>query len=232
MNLSIVTNEDNMAMMGRYPDKFFDLAVVDPPYGIKENGQRNVTGDRPTKKWSNPKSQQYLKFDDSKPPPKEYWIELMRVSKNQIAWGGNYFTDFLPPSKGWIVWDKKADIKEALSMCELAWSSFDMKCNKFEFLWAGFKKKVQEKRIHVTQKPVGLYTWLLQNYAKPGDKILDTHLGSGSSRIAAYDLGFDFYGCELDADYYQAQEARFAKHIAQQKLFTPQQLHAEQISLL
>jgi len=229
--ISEVTNEDNMVMMARYPDKFFDLAVVDPPYGIKESGQRNVTGDRPTKKWANPKSKKYLKFDDSSTPNAEYFIELKRVSKNQIIWGGNYFTEYLTPSKGWIVWDKKADIKEHLSMCELAWSSFDCKCNKFEFLWAGFKKAIQEQRIHVTQKPVSLYVWLLNNYANTNDKILDTHLGSGSSRIAAYDLGFDFYGCELDKIYYQAQEKRFATHIAQTKLFAPEQKLAEQIKI-
>jgi site-specific DNA-methyltransferase (adenine-specific) len=217
-HLSEVTNEDCMEGMARYPDNYFDLAIVDPPYGIGENGQRNVTGDRPTAKWKNPKSQHYVTFDDSEIPTAEYWEQLFRVSKNQIVFGGNYFTEYLPPSKGWIVWDKQADIKEHLSMCELAWSSFDKKCNKFEYLWAGFKKKHQVERIHPTQKPVALYKWLLQNYAKQGDKILDTHLGSGSSRIAAYEMGFDFTAFELDKEYFEAQEKRYKAHIAQLKM--------------
>jgi site-specific DNA-methyltransferase (adenine-specific) len=217
-HLSEVTNEDCMEGMARYPDKYFDLAIVDPPYGIGENGQRNVTGDRPTAKWKNPKSQHYVTFDDSEIPTAEYWEQLFSVSKNQIVFGGNYFTEYLPPSKGWIVWDKQADIKEHLSMCELAWSSFDRKCNKFEYLWAGFKKKHQVERIHPTQKPVALYKWLLQNYAKQGDKILDTHLGSGSSRIAAYEMGFDFTAFELDKEYFEAQEKRYKAHIAQLKM--------------
>jgi site-specific DNA-methyltransferase (adenine-specific) len=217
--ISQVTNEDCMELMSRYPDKYFELAIVDPPYGIGENGQRNVTGDRPTAKWKNPKSKHYVTFDDSETPAAEYWQELFRVSKNQIVWGGNYFTEYLPPSKGWMVWDKQADIKEHLSMCELAWSSFDRKCNKFEYLWAGFKKKHQVERIHPTQKPVKLYEWILKNYAKEGDKILDTHLGSGSSRIAADKMGFDFYACELDRDYFEAQEKRFKEYKSQLILF-------------
>jgi site-specific DNA-methyltransferase (adenine-specific) len=216
--ISEVTNEDCMEGMARYPDKYFDLAIVDPPYGIGENGQRNVTGDRPTAKWKNPKSQHYKTFDDSQIPNEDYFKELFRVSKNQIVFGGNYFTEYLPPSKGWIVWDKQADIKEHLSMCELAWSSFDRKCNKYEYLWAGFKKKHHIERIHPTQKPVALYKWLLHNYAKQGDKILDTHLGSGSSRIAAYEMGFDFTAFELDTEYFEAQEKRYNAHIAQLKL--------------
>lgn len=216
--ISEVTNEDCMEGMARYPDKYFDLAIVDPPYGIGESGQRNITGDRPTIKWKNPKSKHYKVFDDTKIPLKKYWKQLFRVSKNQIIWGGNYFTEYLKPSKGWVIWDKKVNIKEHLSMCELAWSSFDMKCNKFEYLWAGFKKQDFEARIHPTQKPVALYKWLLSNYAKQGDKILDTHLGSGSSRIAAYEMGFDFTAFELDTEYFEAQEKRYKAHIAQLKL--------------
>ena len=216
--ISEVTNEDCMEGMARYPDKYFDLAIVDPPYGIGESGQRNITGDRPTIKWKNPKSKHYKVFDDTKIPLKEYWKQLFRVSKNQIIWGGNYFTEYLKPSKGWVIWDKKVNIKEHLSMCELAWSSFDMKCNKFEYLWAGFKKQDFEARIHPTQKPVALYKWLLSNYAKQGDKILDTHLGSGSSRIAAYEMGFDFTAFELDTEYFEAQEKRYKAHIAQLKI--------------
>ena len=215
-----ITNEDNMLLMARYPDNYFDLAIVDPPYGIGENGQRNVTGDRPTAKWKNPKSQHYKTFDDSQIPNQDYFKELFRVSKNQIVFGGNYFTKYLPPSKGWIVWDKQADIKEHLSMCELAWSSFDRKCNKYEYLWAGFKKKHQIERIHLTQKPVDLYRWILQNYAKEGDKILDTHLGSGSIAIACHDYGFDLTACELDKEYFDKAMKRINNHMAQTKLFT------------
>ena len=205
--------------MKHYPDKWFDLAIVDPPYGIGENGQRNVTGDRPTAKWKNPKSQHYVTFDDSEIPTAEYWQELFRVSKNQIVWGGNYFTEYLPPSKGWIVWDKQADIKEHLSMCELAWSSFDRKCNKFEYLWAGFKKKHQVERIHPTQKPVDLYAWILLHYANEGDLILDTHVGSGSSRIAANKGGFNFVGFEINPIFYEAQEKRYQTFISQLRMF-------------
>jgi len=205
-------NIDCMEYMATCKDKQFDLAIVDPPYGIGEAGQRNVSGNRPTIKWENPVSQHYKTFDDSKPPDKIYFDELFRISKNQIIWGGNYFTDFLRVSSGWIVWDKKADIKEHLSMCELAWSSFNIKCNKFEYLWAGFKKEEQIKRIHPTEKPVQLYKWILKNYAKPDFKIIDTHLGSGSSAIAAYDFGCDFVGCEIDKEYFEAAVKRFEAH--------------------
>lgn len=208
-----------MDVMKTFPDGHFDLAIVDPPYGIGEMGQRNVSGDRPTAKWKNPKSQQYKTFDDSRPPTDEYFVELRRVSKEQIIWGGNYFTENLPPSKGWIVWDKKADIKEHLSMCELAWSSYDRKCNKFEYLWAGFKKAEQVERIHPTQKPVALYKWLLANYATPGMKVLDTHLGSGSIAIAAHYAGVHLTACEIDADYYEAAKARIARETSQTELF-------------
>ena len=208
-----------MDYMQGLPDNAFELAIVDPPYGIKEAGQRNLTGDRPNEKWRNPQSKTYKAFDDSNPPKSDYFNELFRVSKNQIIWGANYFTDNLPPSKGWIVWDKKADIKEHLSMCELAYSSFDKKCNKFEFLWAGFKKAVQETRIHPTQKPVKLYEWLLQNYAKEGDKILDTHGGSMSSMIACHYGGFDAVCCELDKDYFEAGKLRFEKETSQLAMF-------------
>ena len=137
-----ITNEDNMLLMARYPDNYFDLAIVDPPYGINESGDRNKA-DRPTAKWKNPNSQIYKTFDDTSIPNEKYFKELFRVSKNQIIWGGNYMTEFLYPSKGWIVWNKKVDIKEYLSMAELAWSSFDKKCNMFDYLWAGFKKNIK-----------------------------------------------------------------------------------------
>jgi site-specific DNA-methyltransferase (adenine-specific) len=213
-----------MEFMKGIPDKYYDLCIVDPPYGIGEKGQRNVSGNRPTSKWANPVSQQYKTFDDSCIPDKSYFEELFRVSKNQIIWGGNYFTKYLIASSGWIVWNKKVNIKEHLSMCELAWSSFDIKCNMFEYLWAGFKKAEQIKRIHPTQKPVALYKWLLKNYAKPGDKIFDSHVGSGSIRIACHDMGFDFEGCEIDKDYWEAQEERYQQHISQMELFSPEEI--------
>jgi len=201
--------------------KKWDLAIVDPPYGIGENGQRNVSGDRPTAKWKNPKSQHYITFNDNQIPAPEYWQQLFNASENQIVWGGNYFTEHLPPSKGWIVWDKQADIKEHLSMCELAWTSFDKKCNKFDYLWAGFKKKHQVERFHPTQKPVDLYRFILMHYAKEGDTILDTHGGSMSSVIACIDMGFDIDVWELDPDYYKAARKRIENHIQQLPIFGP-----------
>ena len=212
-----ITNEDNMELMSKYKDNYFDLAIVDPPYGINETGDRNKA-DRPTAKWKNPNSQEYRTFDDSSIPKKEYFDELKRVSKNQIIWGGNYFTEHLSPSKGWIVWNKKADIKEYLSMAELAWSSFNKKCNLYDHLWAGFKKKYQIKRIHPTEKPKELYEWLLMNYANDGDKILDTHLGSGSIAIACHNLGYDLTACELDKEYYDAAMKRLKEHQSQLRL--------------
>ena len=215
--ISEVTNEDCMEGMARYPDKYFDLAIVDPPYGIGEsNKQRKNT---PSKKWKSAKNNiQYIKKEwDYGIPKKEYFNELKRVSKNQIIWGGNYMTEFLPPKMGWIFWDKKTGDSD-FSDGELAWTSFDKGLRKFEWLWSGFKKKQPEERTHPTQKPVALYKLILSNYAKQGDKILDTHLGSGSSRIAAYEMGFDFTAFELDTEYYEAQEKRYKAHIAQLKL--------------
>ena len=215
--ISEVTNEDCMEGMARYPDKYFDLAIVDPPYGIGEsNKQRKNT---PSKKWKSAKNDiKYIKKEwDYGIPKKEYFNELKRVSKNQIIWGGNYMTEFLPPKMGWIFWDKKTGDSD-FSDGELAWTSFDKGLRKFDWLWSGFKKQQPEERIHPTQKPVALYKWLLSNYAKQGDKILDTHLGSGSSRIAAYEMGFDFTAFELDTEYFEAQEKRYKAHIAQLKL--------------
>lgn len=212
-------NLDCLIGMARYPDKYFELAIVDPPYGIAENGQRNLTGDRPTKKWKRPNNINYKTFDDSKTPSFEYFNELKRVSQNQIIWGGNYFTEFLEASMGWVIWDKKVDEKEHLSMVEMAWSSFNKKAMKFELLWAGFKKGELTDRIHPTQKPVKLYKWLLTNYAKPGDKILDTHLGSGSIALACHQLKFDLTGYEIDLDYYNAAVKRLKNFQLQGELF-------------
>ena len=215
--ISEVTNEDCMEGMARYPDKYFDLAIVDPPYGIGESKkQRKNNKDE---KWKNPKNEiKYTKKEwDLEAPNKYYFNELFRVSKNQIIWGGNYMVKYLPPSMGWIFWDKKNGNND-FSDGELAYTSFNKGLRKFEWMWGGFFKQKFEERIHPTQKPVALYKWLLSNYAKQGDKILDTHLGSGSSRIAAYEMGFDFTAFELDTEYFEAQEKRYKAHIAQLKL--------------
>lgn len=160
-------------------------------------------------------------FDDSSPPDADYFRELERVAKRRIIWGGNFFLDFLGKASCIIVWDKKRR-GMAQADCEIAWTDLPGQSRVFEFQWNGMLQgnmKHKEERIHATQKPVALYKWLLSKYAKPGDKILDTHLGSGSSRIAAYDLGFDFVGCEIDKVYFELEEKRFAEHTAQTRMF-------------
>jgi len=207
-HLSEVTNEDCMEGMARYPDKYFDLAIVDPPYGI---GFDNKIRDKKVKKW------------DNEIPNNEYFIELKRISKNQIIWGGNYFPYlWINGCKSFIFWDKDPSVN-TYSDGELAWSSFNLPAKRFYWAWNGLANGIKgrnkdEKTIHPTQKPVALYKWLLHNYAKQGDKILDTHLGSGSSRIAAYEMGFDFTAFELDKEYFDAQEKRYKAHIAQLKI--------------
>lgn len=202
--ISEVENIDCMVGMARYPDKWFDLAIVDPPYGINKDGQRKTTGGHGGRKAHS------LKGWDGIRPSKEYFIELFRVSKNQIIWGANYYPEYLKGTMGWVFWDKGQDINQ--SDGELAFTSFD---SKFRRITINRVALLIEGTIHPTQKPIRLYKYLLKHYAKPGDKILDTHLGSGSSRIACWDGGFDFYGWELDKDYYDAQEKRFANHIKQ-----------------
>ena len=196
---SIVTNEDCMALMARYPDKYFDLAVVDPPYGIRisSNPVRQMHG---KKQW------------DNAIPTDGYFEQLIRVSTNQIVWGGNYFA--LPPSQGFLIWDKKQPQDFSLAMCEFAWSSIQTPAKMFRF-----SVLTEKNKIHPTQKPVALYDWIFKNYAKPGDKILDTHLGSGSSRIAAHRAGLDFTACELDKDYFDAQNKRFEQYRSQLTIF-------------
>ena len=219
MSLSVVENIDCMTRMREAPDNHWDLAICDPPYGIGESGGKHREGPQSFAKGL--RSAIYAKKAwDSATPTSEYFSQLGRVSRNQIIWGGNYFE--LRPSPCFIVWDKKTNDGSDFADCELAWTSFSSAVRKFKYDWVGFgyiNNPDGEKKIHPTQKPVALYKWLLTNYAKPGDTILDTHLGSGSSRIAAYDLGFDFTGYELDKDYFEAQEKRFADHIAQAKLF-------------
>ena len=213
-----ITNEDNMLLMARYPDNYFDLAIVDPPYGIGESKKKreNIKSD----KWNNPNKKIHnVKDWDSKTPNQKYFDELQRVSKNQIIWGANYMIDKIKkPSMGWIFWDKKNGDSD-FSDGELAYTSFQKGLRKFEWLWNGFQKQRPEERIHPTQKPVALYKWILDKYAKQGDKILDTHLGSGSIAIACHDYGFELTACELDSEYYEKSIQRIKNHISQQKLF-------------
>jgi site-specific DNA-methyltransferase (adenine-specific) len=203
---SVVTNEDCMALMARYPDKYFDLAVVDPPYG-----HNALDGSRTKNKYGINRGENW----DCYRPDKIYFSELQRVSKNQIIWGGNYFISDLVDTKCFIIWDKKiAEGMNNYAMCEMAWTSFnDRPAKIYRKIASG------EHRIHPTQKPIALYDWIFQNYAKPTDKILDTHLGSGSSRIAAHKNKLDFTACELDAEYFEAQERRFETYTSQLQLF-------------
>jgi len=195
--------EDCVKALKRYADNHFDLAIVDPPYGIGAGKGVGVTRGR--------ENQYTVKDWDTSIPTKEYWDELMRVSKNQIVWGGNYMTEFLRPSRGWIYWQKMMGGNYADG--ELAWTSFDRNLKEFT------KRSDQGNRFHPTQKPIKLYEWILHHYAEQGDLILDTHLGSGSSRIAAYKGGFNFVGFEIDAEYYEKQEKRFNDFKSQLRLF-------------
>lgn len=203
MAISEVFNEDNMVGMARYADKHFDLAIIDPPY-------RDMIDNQPTKDM---RSNGSMDNFNNKPSP-AFFNELYRVSKNQIIWGANNFQ--LPPFMGFVVWKKKT-IGETftMSMCEIASLSKYLGTTS---KWIEIAPQ-DPNRFHPTQKPVQLYKWLLKNYAKEGDKILDTHLGSGSSRIACWDGGFDFTGFELDKEYYDAQEKRFNNHKAQLSIF-------------
>ena len=207
-----ITNEDNMELMARYPDNYFDLAIVDPPYGIGIDGQKEQKKGKKSDRKHHEK-----KGWDSSIPSKEYFQELKRVSKNQIIWGANYFVEHLTKGcKGWVVWDK---MQHGLTMsdCELAFSSFDSPTR----IWQKNRVVLQQEggTIHPTQKPIRLYEWLLKNYAKEGDKILDTHLGSGSIAIACHNMKFDLTACELDKEYYDKAMQRIRNHISQQRLF-------------
>jgi len=206
-NLLDIRHADCMDMMREFPDKHFDLAIVDPPYGAGDTifnlskVVNNNTENFDAKTWNN------------SAPSGEYFTELIRVSVNQIIWGGNYFTTHLPPSRGWIVWDKKYQGMHSFASVELAFASFDTNAEMFSY-------RKPEDKTHPCQKPVALYRWLLQNYAKPGDTILDTHLGSGSIAIACHYAGHHLTACELDADYYKAACERIDRETRQQTLFT------------
>ena len=202
-----ITNEDNMQLMERYEDNHFDLAIVDPPYGININvsmGRRK--GD---------KKSDYHKFagNDSSIPSAEYFIELKRVSKEQIIWGGNYMIEHLTPSPCWLLWDKGFSEDVTFAQFEMAWTSFKSSAKKYD------KHPNQLNRIHPTQKPTSLYEWIIMRYAKEGDKILDTHLGSGSIAIACHNLKYDLTACELDKEYYNAAMERIERHKQQLTMF-------------
>ena len=213
-----ITNEDNMQLMARYENNYFDLAIVDPPYGIGEDGAKNHSRGKATKPTLyTPKNW------DSTAPQKEYFKELKRVSKNVIIWGANHVIENIPNSNSssWVVWDKQNG-KNDFADCDLAYTSFKSAVRKYAFRWAGMLQgdmKNKEVRIHPTQKPVKLYEWLLMNYAKKGDKILDTHLGSGSIGIACHNLGYDLTACELDKEYYDKAIKRIEQHKQQVRMF-------------
>lgn len=196
--------EDCVTALKRFADNHFDLAIVDPPYSISiENSGTMFKKFGKTKGW------------DNELPTKEYWNELFRVSKNQIVWGGNYFIEYLKNTKCIIWWDKMNGTN-MMADGEMAWTSFNKHCKRFQM--HHFSSGYDDK-IHPTQKPTKLYDWILSNYAQPNDLILDTHLGSGSSRIAAYKGGFNFVGFEIDAEYYEKQEKRFNDFKSQLRLF-------------
>ena len=226
MMMSGFYNMDCMDAMREFPDKFFDLAIVDPPYGI--NVANNTTGTVIRNK--SDKDIFKIKEWDKNTPNEEYFMELKRVSINQIIWGGNYFLDFLGYCKAPIIWDK-LNGESMYADGEFAWTSSGLPKNLkiFKHQWCGAFKDSERKtdKIHPTQKPVALYTWLLQNYAKRGDKILDTHVGSASSLIACHRMGFEFWGFELDADYYKAASERLEKEKATVPLFEPREIYKQ-----
>jgi len=207
-------NIDCMEYMATCEDSAFDLAIVDPPYGIKRFDKIKDTTNIVEKRffgngWNNNK------------PNKKYFDELFRISKNQIIWGGNYFK--LPPTRGIVFWDKMITV-DNFGDGELAWTSFDRLAKQFRYAWGGLNDGIlgrnkKEKNINPAQKPVALYRWLLKNYSEPGQRILDTHLGSGSSAIAAHYFGCDFVGCEIDKEYYEAMMKRFKRETSQIAMF-------------
>jgi len=219
-----ITCEDNMELMARYPDNYFDLAIVDPPYGIGESSNDNKGRSKLAK------SKDYgEKVWDNSAPSEEYFIELKRVSKNQIIWGANHFIQAIPyaNSSCWVVWDKENG-KNDFADCELAYCSFRTSVRKITLRWHGMiqhNMKDKQVRIHLTEKPYALYQWLLTNYAKPGDKILDTHIGSGSIAIAVDSvnkiekMNLTLTGCELDPEYYEKAMDRIKEKTSWQALF-------------
>ena len=203
-----ITNEDNMQLMSRYEDNYFDLAIVDPPYGI--DWMKQIQNPNTKANWKSYKNKEW----DKETPTSKYFKELFRVSKNQIIWGGNYMVENLYSSPCWILWDKMQEFSG--SVFEMAWSSFKSPSKAFRMSRV---EAYSKGKIHPTQKPVKLYEWLLMNYAKEGDKILDTNLGSGSIAIACHNLGYDLTACELDKDYYNSAIKRIEQHKRQIRMF-------------
>ncbi|MEK6884503.1 MAG: DNA methyltransferase [Nanoarchaeota archaeon] len=218
----IITNENNIDLMKRYPDRYFDIAIVDPPYAVgASNGVFGRGGNKAKNRRIKTELHHYSNHNEV--PDEIYFDELYRVSKNQIIWGANYYPEYLNHS-GWIVWDKmKSD--GLLSEAELAYQSFDKVVKIFKHEWEGFRKGkgsfegTAKSIIHPNQKPVKLYKWCLDKYAKEGDKILDTHLGSGSIAIACHDYGYDLTACELDKEYFDKAMKRINDHTNQVLLF-------------
>ena len=212
MSVSLAYNMDCMEALREMPDNAFDLACVDTPYGnVLQNEMNRERGGSWASAYGNNERTKLRLWDIA--PGEDYFKELFRVSRNQIIWGGNYFR--LPPTRCFLIW-RKTNVPEkfTMAMAEYAWTSFNENAKVFDFSAVG-----QAGRFHPTQKPPELYRWIFHHYAKPGDKIIDTHLGSGSSRIAAYDAGLDFVGYEIDKEYFDKQEKRFAEHSAQLNLF-------------
>jgi len=225
LELNRIYNMDCLEGMQQMPDKCIDLVITDPPYGIdsdKEDnariGNRVNSPERKDPTWSKPVPKLYLNGEwDSSKPDKEYFDEIFRISKNQIIWGGNYFTDVLPPSGSWIVWDKKVTMP-SLGKGELAWCSIGAHIEIFEYLWSGYRKEEPEERVHPTQKPVKLFEWIIKNYAKEGDTICDPFFGSGSCLVAAVRMGHQFIGFEKEQIYFDAAQIRIKKAQEQGKL--------------
>lgn len=221
LELDKLYNIDCMQGMKEFPNKYFDLAIVDPPYGINVFNQNSK---RDTKQYGTMIARRGIykrKEWDGQPPPAEYFTELMRVSKNQIVWGANHFINRIPfDSSCWIVWDKDNGTT-SFADCELAWTSFKSPVRRYKYRWNGMLQenmKEKEVRIHPTQKPVALYAWLLERYARHGDLILDTHVGSASSLVACYRCGFHFVGFEIDTEYYKAANERLSAEMSQIRL--------------
>lgn len=218
-------NMDCLEGMKQFPDGFFDLAIVDPPYGIGVMTMNYTkSGAVRTHGYAAAKRRDYRKQSEwDVKPDKAYFDELSRVAKRKIIWGGNYFSDMLPPSKSFIVWDKRCNdaMRNDFADCEYAWADYGV-ARMFRFVWNGMiqgNMKDKEERFHPTQKPVALYEWILNNYAKPGDKILDTHVGSASSLIACHNLGFQYVGFELDPEYFRKASERLEDARAQTSIF-------------
>ena len=207
-------NVDCMEYLATLDDNAFELAIVDPPYGIGAGSKGFIN-----RNTANKNAEKFYRDNDwdKLRPTKKYFEELKRISKHQIVWGGNYFTDFLEPARCYIVWDKKTG-NNSYADCELALTNIDGNARIFTKLWLGAHAKDRYGRIHPTQKPVKLYEWLLMNYAKQGDRILDTHLGSGSIAIACHNLGFNLVGCELDTEYFEAAKKRLQQHQSQLRI--------------